>query len=323
MALEGLLLIDGTDAYTAYKAVVVMGGHNGLLKWPSLKAVETNDWHEYDGIEADLSSPVLDSKEFSVDFYVFGKGSIGLTNLYALVAALRNGSYHAFNFAQVGREAKLRAVSFGDPELYPNGIGVSITFADDFPLNEYEYLAPSSSEPGFYDYLIDETPFTDYGIRIIEGTLKSAINMADVKKNLLRNISIVPGAIYDDPAEDEEPDPNETLVKLSFRDLKLRCYLRAGDLTEFWQNYDALLYDLTQPGARVLTSRLTGRQLSCYYQSCEIEEFLLNPGKVSLIFTITLKVIGDAENAAVLAEEANKDYILAENGKMLEVEFSF
>lgn len=290
MNLEGLLTIDGVDAYVAYKTVVVKGGHDGLLAWPSLKEVETNDWHEYDGLEVDLASPVLASKEFSVDFYIFGSDDDGLANLSGLVAALRNGAYHTLNFAQVGREVKLRVVSFGDPEIYPEGLALSVTFADDFPLDGYVYQSPSSSEPEYDDYLIDDSPFTDYGVRITQGTLKSVINMADVKQNLRRDISTVSGAIYDDPAA-EGLTASEALVKLSFRSVKLYCYLTANGLNGFWRNYDALLYDLTKPGTHKLTSRVTGKELGCYYESCEVEDLWIDPGKVALRFIVSLKVV--------------------------------
>lgn len=327
MSLEGLLLIDGNDAYTTYRAVVVKGGHAGILRWPSLKDVETNDWHEYDGIEADLEAPVLDGREFDVDFYIFGKGKSQW--LIDLIAALRDGSYHEMNFAVIGRTLKLRATSFKEPRLYSDGFGLTITFADDFPLNGYEYLEPSSQMTTYRDYLLDGVPFTDYGVRIIEGTLKSVINLPDVKPNLLRNISVVPGIIYDDPADDLVDDPEaevDTTVRLSYKDVTLNCYLSASNSTELWRNYDALLYDLTRPGSRVLFSRNTMQQLGCYYQSCEVERYALgHDGSIGMIFSINLKIIGesDIEGITYLLAHEDERLITTEDGKALEVVFSF
>ena len=321
MTLEGLLFIDGQDAYTTYNVVVLKGGHNGLLQWPPLKAVETNDWHEYDGIEADLSSPILDGKEFPVDFYIFGRASRS-ANLARFVSALRDGSYHTMNFAAVGRSVKLRVVSFGEPVLCSDGLKISITFADDFPLNGYEYLAPSSQLPESRDYLIDDIPFTDYGVRVIEGSLKAVMNMPDVKKNLLRNISNVPGVIYDDPAESEEENV-DTTVKLSFRDLKLRCFIMASSLSEFWRNYDALLYDLVQPEARVLNSWETSKKLDCYYKNSDIEKVSMNQngGSIGVIFSITFNVLSETKILRLLATEESS-VITTETGRALEVELS-
>lgn len=323
MRLEGLLFIDGNDAYTNYGAVVTKGGHNGLIQWPSLKAVETNDWHEYDGLEADLASPVLGSKEFPVDFYLFGRAG-RLARLKRLVSALRDGAYHTLNFAAVGKTAKLRVVSFGEPEFCSDGLRISITFADDFPLGGYEYLEPSSQVPACYDYKIDGIPFTDYGVRVIEGSLRAALNMADVKKNLLRDISILPGVIYDDPAEDEQEEGADVTVRLSFRDLKLRCFLMASNLSEFWRNYDALLYDLVQPDSRVVYSVEASKKLECYYGGSEVEKFSMSQinDSIGMIFSITFKVLSEVDVIRLLATETS-EVLTTEMGSALEVEFSF
>ena len=318
MDLEGLLLIDGVDAYTAYKAVVVLGGHKGLLGWPSLKEVEVNDWHERDGLEVDLSSPVLASKEFPVDFYIFGKDSVGLSNLDSLVSALRYGSYHTMNFAQVGRTATLRAVSFGEPELCDGGLLVSITFADDFPLDGYTYLAPSSTVPAFSDFLIDGSPFTAYGTRITEGSLKTALALGSVKQNLRRDISILPGVIYDDPADDE----NATSIRatISFHDAVLKCYMTAPSLSAFWRNYDALLYNLSKPQARTLTIGETGAALTCYYKSQEVEDYSIDNG-VFVKFSVTLAVTGMSGIAEKLLASEDWKYIITQDGKKIKVKY--
>ena len=62
------LFIDGNDAYLQYGAYGVSGGWNELVAYPPLKSVESNDWQEEDGVEADLSEPVLNTREVSVKF---------------------------------------------------------------------------------------------------------------------------------------------------------------------------------------------------------------------------------------------------------------
>lgn len=61
--ITGRLYIDGDDAYKQYGVYVVKGGWNDLVAFPPLKTVPSNDWQEEDGIEADLSNPVLNTKE--------------------------------------------------------------------------------------------------------------------------------------------------------------------------------------------------------------------------------------------------------------------
>lgn len=295
MSLEGLLLIDGSDAYTTYGAVVLKDGHKGLIQWPPLKDVETNDWHEYDGIEADLSAPILGGKTFDVDFYIIGE-SERRARLNALVAALRDGSYHLFNFSAVGKSVTLRATSFSDPTLCSDGLKITISFADDFPLSGYTYLAPTTSMRRSEDYLMDGSTFTKYSVRVIEGSLVSAMNMADVKENLKRDISVRAGVIYDDPADENLEGEEETVdatVRLSYRDLVLRCYMVESTLVRFWRNYNALLYDLIRPNARTVYSSGAGKTLSCYYKSSEVEKIALEGTRIGVIFSITFGVLNE------------------------------
>lgn len=62
------VLINNTDIESVYGAIVVDGGYNGIMGWPASKPVDANDWHEYDGVEADLSSLKLASMSFTMKF---------------------------------------------------------------------------------------------------------------------------------------------------------------------------------------------------------------------------------------------------------------
>ena len=62
------LFIDGNDAYLQYGVYVTSGGFNELVAFPPLKSVDSNDWQEEDGEEADLSAPVLNTREIQVKF---------------------------------------------------------------------------------------------------------------------------------------------------------------------------------------------------------------------------------------------------------------
>ena len=62
------LFIDGNDAYLQYGVYVTSGGFNELVAFPPLKSVDSNDWQEEDGVEADLSAPVLNTREIQVKF---------------------------------------------------------------------------------------------------------------------------------------------------------------------------------------------------------------------------------------------------------------
>lgn len=273
--MKGRLYIDGKDAYTEYGVYVVQGGWNELIAYPPLKPVATNDWQEEDGIEADLSSPVLDSRDIAL--------RVAFSGIYSsfdqFIALLSDGAYHTFECTYIRRRYRLRLVSlpnFEEAEL----LGMAtLKLADDFPMRNYSYIAPMSNTYTVNDYSFDGYPFTRYGVRILRGTHNEVMKTPDVKQNLLRNIETNAGVLYDGKT-----------VTYKSKDVKLQCLLRADTLNELWRNYDALLYDLTRPDERMLEA--DGNEFPFYYRSCQITEFYPN-GKIWLQFSITITVTGN------------------------------
>lgn len=273
--MKGRLYIDGKDAYIEYGIYVVDGGWNELIAFPPLKPVETNDWQEEDGIEADLSSPVLDSREASL--------KVAFSGLYSrfdlFIELLSDRAYHTFECTYIRRSYRLRLVSlpnFEEAEL----LGMAtLKLADDFPMQNYSYIAPMSNTSTVNDYSFDGYPFTRYGVRILRGTHNEVMKTPDVKQNLLRNIETNAGVLYDGKT-----------VTYKSKDVKLQCLLRADTLNELWRNYDALLYDLTRPDERMLEA--DGNEFPFYYRSCQITEFYPN-GNIWLQFSITITVTGN------------------------------
>lgn len=270
------LFIDGNDAYLQYGAYVVSGGWNELVAYPPLKSVESNDWQEEDGVEADLSEPVLNTREVSVKF-----AFSGLFSRFCLfIELLSDGAYHDFDCAYIGRKYRLRMTQQPNLDIAKALGTATIKFADDFPMQGYEYRVPSSGMPVCDDYLIDNAPTTNYGLRVLQGTMSEIMKPAAVKQNLLRNIKTLSGAIYDGKA-----------VTFKSKDVKLKCLMRAETLDGLWRNYDALLYDLTQPEERLLTVRELEQDFPCYYKSCQVSDFYPD-GKIWLAFTLTLTFTG-------------------------------
>lgn len=270
------LFIDGNDAYLQYGAYVVSGGWNELVAYPPLKTVDSNDWQEEDGVEADLSDPVLNTREVSVKF-AFG----GLFSRFCLfIELLSDGAYHEFNCAYIGRKYKLRMTQHSSLDIAKTLGTATIKFSDDFPLDGYEYKEPQSSIPVCDDYMLDNVPTMDYGLRILQGTMSEVMKPAAVKENLLRNITTKSGAIYDGKT-----------VTYKSKDVKLQCLMRAETLDELWRNYDALLYDLIQPDERLLTVRELEQDFPCYYKSCKVSDFYPD-GRIWLTFTLTLTFTG-------------------------------
>lgn len=303
--MTGRLYIDGKDAYKQWGVFVVSGGWNELLAYPALKDIESNDWQEEDGIEADLSNPQLNTKEASL--------KIAYSGLYSrfieFMNVLADRGYHDFNCASIGRRFTLRLTQMPNLDGYKSLGFVTLKLANDFPLRGYRYQDPESSILACEDYLIDGRAFTDYGCRILQGSLAEIIKMPEVKKSLIRNISNQPGAEYDDNAK----------ITLKSKDVKLKCLMRATNLAELWRNYDALLFDLIRPDERMLEVSELEQTFPCYYKSASVTQF--NPdGKIWLEFTLTLtfthgfRLDGDdfvlaSENGIIIFTQDGEDAI--------------
>lgn len=270
--MTGRLYIDGHDAYLQWGVYVVLGGWNDAIAYAPLKTVEYNDWQEEDGIEADLSDPKLNTKEISLNFAYAGLYS----RFIEFVNLLADGAYHEFNCVHIRRQFTLRMTQMPNLDHAATLGFVSIKFSNDFPLKGYSYREPSSSVTRAEDYLIDGVPFTDYGCRILKGSLSEVMKSAAVKPNLLRNIATQPGAIYDG-----------AVVTFKSKDVKLNCLMRADTLDELWRNYDALLFDLIRPDERLLEVSELEQTFPCFYKSASVSEFYPDD-KIWLAFTITL-----------------------------------
>ena len=288
--MKGRLYIDGNDAYTEYGVYVVKGGWNELIAHPPLKSVESNDWQEMDGIEADLSAPMLDTREIQLKV-----AFAGLDNrFFTLLELLSDESFHVFECAYIKRTYRLRLVS--QPNLAAAKVigTATLKFADDFPLWGYTYKKPASNVAAYDDYTFDGVNFTTYGVRVLKGTLDEVMKTPTVKTNLLRNISTQAGALYDGKN-----------VSYKSKDVKINCLMRADTLEELWRNYDALLYDLIRPNERKLWVDELGQEFLFYYKSCQVTEFYPTD-KIWLQFTLTVTFtavlrIGDGD--VVLASE--------------------
>lgn len=299
----GRLYIDGNDAYKQYGVYVVQGGWNELIAYPPLKPVDSNDWHEEDGIEPDLSSPVLNSREISVKMAISGLYS----RFNALIELLSDGAYHTFECAYIQRRYKLRLVSL--PNLAVTKVlgTATLKFADDFPLLGYKYVAPASNVAASDDYAFDGTLFTDYGVRILKGTLDEVMKPPTVKPNILRNIGTKSGALYD----------GKNVIYKS-KDVKIYCLLRADTIDELWRNYDALLYDIIRPNERTLWIDALCIDVPFYYKSCQVTDFFPTD-KIWLQFTLNLVFINEpkltddvilSSEESILIETEDGDFMI-------------
>lgn len=298
--MSGRFYIDGKDAFTYYGVYVQEGGYNELVAFPALKPVKSNDWQEEDGIEPDLAEPTLNTKEFSLKIVLSGKDY----RWGGFIELLSDKAYHVFDFREIGRSYRLRLVSNPNTDLATFLGFITLKLADDFPLDGYTYAEPKSTIPAYGDYELDGKLLTDYGVRVLEGTLDEIEKSPAIKTNLLRNINTLNGALYDGEK-----------VTYKEKDVKVNCLMRAGTLSELWRNYDAFLYDLVRPEQRMLYSDETGYEYPCHYKSCSVSEFYATD-KIWLKFTVTLCFISFRleDEEFVLVTEA-RDLVVTEDGE--------
>lgn len=284
------LYVDGIDIYLEYGVYVPDNDWASLVAYPSLKTPDQNDWQEEDGIEVDLSAPVLDTREVRLSFLlndVYGSFS----DFLALVS---DGAFHTFDVVTIQRTFKLRLVSQGKIECSDIFRRETLVFADDYPLDGYTYVAPQSGLPSSDAYAVDDIPTTDYGMRVLAGTLAEVVKTPAVKTGLLRNINTQAGAIYDSGAQ----------VFFKSKDVKLNCLFRAESLPELWRNYYAFLHDLIKPGERLLYVKDYEQELPFYYRSCSVKEFFPE-GRIWIGITITIRLTRDfrIDDGAIIASE--------------------
>ena len=125
------------------------------------------------------------------------------------------------------------------------------------------------------DFVITESPkrsFADYGARVLGDVVDEMERRNEVKTGLLRKFSTKPGAFYDKAA----------LFCEKGGDRQVRLLMRADTLAELWRNYDALLFDLIRPGARLY------KEAPFYYSSCHVDKFIPDEPRPWLQFTLTL-----------------------------------
>lgn len=295
----GRFYIDGKDAYSEYGIFIAEGGYNELLSFAPLKKVESNDWPEEDGQECDLSSPVLNTRELALKFAAHRVLRVG-----AFMELLSDHAYHTFDFRTIGRTYRLRLASQSAFNLAGQLETFTLKFDNDFPLPDgYAYMEPQSDLVAQSGYELDGRSFADYGVYILKGSDAEIQKSPAVKQNLLQNLDSQHGATYDGE-----------MVAFQTKEVKLSCLMRAKSMTEFWRNYDALLYDLIRPGERSLYVDKTGYEYPCYYKACSTTQF--HPvGRIWFQFNLTLVFtsfrVGDDEY--LLASE-DGEWVMSEDG---------
>lgn len=112
----GQFNIDGIDAYERFGIFIADTGLVGLLQYPALKKVDSNDWPEEDGEEFDLSTPALETKTLQIKFASHKANRVG-----AFIEKISDKSYHDFEVPAIKQTFRLRLTDQQSLVLYLRG----------------------------------------------------------------------------------------------------------------------------------------------------------------------------------------------------------
>ncbi len=270
--MTGDLYIDSVDVYTRFGVFLTEGSYKSIVQWAALKKPEYNDWQEEDGIEVDLSDPVLDARNVTINF-----GCVDADYIGGFMALLQDGAAHEFNFTKIDKTYTFRLDSQSSKQCFYPLEKFSLKFIEDMPFDDYEeYVEPVDLSIPTQGYSIDDVDLSAYGIRVLSGTFDSVLKSAEVKENLVTKSDYSKGQEYD----------NEVLF-FKEKDVVVKMLLHCS-LTNFWNNYNALLYILIQPDERIFYIKWNSCEYPFYYKKSKVNELLIMDGNIWCEFDITL-----------------------------------
>ena len=277
MALTGRIIINGLDAFTNYGLVFQNDGLKSLLQMPQFKKVEVYDWHEEDGLEADLSAPLLDGRQFTLNFGISHPDAE--SEAQVLLSDLASQVYHTLHIPWLGRTYTVRYVNNGSFAQNARFDTLSLTFAEDAVT--IPTVAVPTQETGIsMGYFIDDADFALYGCTVVKGTRDSFLKFAATKEALKRSVSTLSGIIYD----------SGDTVRLKSRDITVKLHIRTTDVPTFWARWYALWNAVLAPEARTIEG--DGMTFQCYYKSNAVQKFMPTiEGGVWCDFSITFAVL--------------------------------
>ena len=301
MRYENKLFIDGVDAMVEYGVFVERNGYRQVVQMPVFKKIEQTDWPEYDGVEADLSNPRLDARQFQVQFCI--KNVRWAEDLFI---ALSDGVYHKFDFREIGKVMDLRLVSNGAFSSYIRLGKMTLTFADDAPAalkgDPYEL---GESEVVQRGYELDGIDFSRFGMYVLRGTDDSIRKAPNVRENLKISARNMTGVQYDGQGD----------VHWKSKDITLKLFVRATDIEEFWERYGALYQVLMEAGEHTFRFRPIDNDYHCFYKSNSVTRFdILTSGKVWCEFSVVLTVLDwHPVSSWLLLETEREELVITEN----------
>lgn len=296
------LLIDGYDAYTKYGLFVSYDGMRSLLQWPQFKSssIHVNNWHESDGLEADLSSVKIEGRSVQMQFVAVHSDSPSMSRvLFSSLKSKISGSvYHTFKFLRLGVSYMLRydnnnsftinekfdnlSIALKEDSIYTPVLGGNVTLDFGTSTKTFTIAVPDSPSVKLSGYTIDGVDMAYFGMYVVSGTVDQFQTYGKTKESLLRDISTQNGWIYD----------SADTIQLSEKDVTIHLHLRTGNVLTFWKMWYALFAILLSSGAHTVEG--AGRKFTCYYKSMSVDRFIpLQDNGIWCDFSVTVEVLNN------------------------------
>lgn len=301
--LENRLIIDNDDAFSTYGLFVRDNGLAPLIGWPQFKKIAANNWYEENGIEADLTSPVLDGRQVQLQLYAMH--DLTPSDLAPILSMLRASVYHTFRVPTLGVKFVLRYVSNGSVGVNNRFDSLTLTLAEDFDgsiaggrskpamgeevtldfgnntTTSFRIAVPDIDSVPFSGYDIDGYDMSRFGMMVTKGTLDQMQRFDKVKEAMKRSSNYVEGVQYDSAGT----------VYSNHDDVTMKLHIRTDTVVDFWNRWYALFAILMKSGEHILQG--AGRRYRCYYKSMKVDKlYPLANGGVWCDFSVTMAVLG-------------------------------
>ncbi len=298
--MTGQCYIDGRDIYSDFGGIITDGGYDDLFKLPGMIEPDKNDWAEEDGVEVDLSAPMLQPREIVISF-----ASISIVQWRLFVEFLTNVGYREVSIPYLGRTWTLRYDTMTELGLNNEADLFTVKFIEDNP------IVPTGTVPigtvPFESVLeLDGVSLDKWGI-IVEDGLDDFDKTPPLKRNLTRTSSAISGQIYD-----------AGTAVFAEKEITVRCTMISTDMAGLWAQLDALLATLVQPGERTISRG--GRGYSAYYRGCANAQLLSHASEVAVRFDLKMNVMAFRVGAITyLLSSESGAYVETEIGQLIEL----
>ena len=284
------MTIDGVNILTTYSATLLYGSLNSLIEYPDIKPPKKNDWAEYDGIEVDLSNPVLDKRNVTLTFLILED------KIDSFVTFLLAKTYRDYYSKDLNYTFTLRCLEIVDIDKTQPKFAIKIKLSDDFPLKDYVYeglsriiyfssttitwdrtdifFGQSSTDYGF---VIDDISSSAYGILLLEETNDSLDSSAKTKNKLEIESNFISGVFVAEQAS-KKKEYSATL-DLFFKE----------SVVNFMKGYNAFLYNLIKPENRILA--INGKTYNFYYDKSKVITLIVINNVVWCNFEVNIVLI--------------------------------